>query len=85
MFEHYWVLTQVIPNFWDTFLRCPDFFCNVPELSCVSRKNFPVSLLQEKSPDSRNNFGFVQKQRLLELSPPVLLTNQSVRSISVIL
>ena len=26
-----------------------------------------------KCPDSRSNFGFVPKQRLLELSPPVLL------------
>ena len=35
------------------------------------KKNFQVSRFPEKFPDSRNNFGFVPKQRLLELSPPV--------------
>ena len=38
-------------------------------------EKFPSVL--EKFPDSRNNFGFVPKQRLLELSPPVIfITNQ---------
>ena len=49
------------------------FFCNVPELSRVSRKNFQVSRLPEKFLDSRNHFGFVSKQRSLELSPPVVI------------
>ena len=50
------------------------FFCNVPELLRVSRKNFQVSRFPEKSPDSRrNNFSFVPRQRLLELSTPCLL------------
>ena len=44
---------------------------NVPELLPVSRKNFQVSRFPEKSPDSQNNFGFVQKQCLLELTYPV--------------
>ena len=30
-----------------------------------------MSRFPEKSPDSRNNFSYVPKQRLLELSPPV--------------
>ena len=38
--------------------------------------NLQVSRFPEKSPDSRNNFGFVPKQRLLELSPPVILINR---------
>ena len=50
----------------------PIFFGNVPELSRVSRKNCQVSRFPEKSPDSRNNFSYVPKQRLLELSPPVV-------------
>ena len=45
---------------------------NVPELLLVSRKNFQVSRSSEKFPNSRNNFGFVPKQRLLELSTPSL-------------
>jgi len=49
----------------------PIFFGNVPELSRVSRKNCQVSRFPEISPDSRNNFSYVPKQRLLELSPPV--------------
>ena len=32
-----------------------------------------MSRFPEKSPDSRSNFGFVPKKRLLELSPPVFL------------
>ena len=32
-----------------------------------------MSRFPEKSPDSRSNFGFVPKQRLLELSPPVFI------------
>jgi len=46
------------------------FSAIVPELSRFLEK-FQVSRFPEKSPDSRNNFGFVLKQRLLELSPPV--------------
>ena len=37
----------------------------------VSPGKISVSRFPEKSSDSRNNFGFVPKQRLLELSPPV--------------
>ena len=36
-------------------------------------KNCQVSRFPEKSPDSRNNFSYVPKQRLLELSPPVIV------------
>ena len=57
----------------------PILFCNVPELKRVSRKNFQVSRFPEKTPDSRTNFGFVPKKRLLELSPPVPFPPFNVR------
>ena len=41
------------------------------QLFDFSRKNSQVSRFPAKSPDSRNNFFFVPKQCLLELSPPV--------------
>ena len=63
------------------FLDIPIFFCNVPELSRVSRKNFQVSRFLEKSPDSRNNFGFLPKQRLFELSAPVDHVDVDVHSL----
>ena len=61
----------------------PIFFGNVPELSRVSRKNCQVSRFPEKSPDSRNNFSYVPKQRLLELSPPVSFWHGRDRGLSV--
>ena len=61
------------------FLRCSDFFHYVPELSRVSRKNFQVSRFPKKFLNSRNNFGFVPKQRLLELSVPVKRTDYMLK------
>ena len=43
---------------------------------------FPGKLC--KCPDSRSNFGFVPKQRLLELSPPVLLETSAVSSAMIV-
>ena len=50
----------IIVKRWWTF-DVPIFFGNVPELSRVSRKNSQVSRFPAKSPDSRNNFGFVPR------------------------
>ena len=44
---------------------------NVPIISQISRKFSQVSRFPAKSPDSRNQFVFLPKQPLLELSPPV--------------
>ena len=46
---------------------------NVPKISYISRKISQVSRFPAKSPDSRNEFVFLPKQPLLELSPPVLI------------
>ena len=44
---------------------------NVPKISHISRKISQVSRFPAKTPDSRNKFVFLPKQPLLELSPPV--------------
>ena len=44
---------------------------NVPKISHISRNISQVSQFPANSPDSRNNFFFLPKQPLLELSPPV--------------
>ena len=46
---------------------------NVPKISHISRKTSQVSRFPAKSPDSRNKFVFLPKQRLLELLPPVTI------------
>ena len=55
----------ILPNFGETSNKIsfdvPIFFCNLPELSRVSRKNFQVSRFPQKSLNSRNNFGFVPR------------------------
>ena len=51
---------------------------NVPKISHISRKISQVSRFPAKSPDSRNKFVFLPKQPLLELSPPVILSEEGV-------
>ena len=68
-------------SFMDDFVTLTEKKIGVPIFSAMSRnyrvfprKNCQVSRFPEKSPDSRNNFSYVPEQRLLELSPPVIMS-----------